>query len=108
MNKETEQDNLQKPESLQQLLGEITPDIYFSLRTAVEIGKWGDGSKLSSQQLESSMQAIILYESKNVPENERTGFNLPNNCSSKPSVNREEKITLRQDSPESDKEENEI
>ncbi|HET8710272.1 MAG TPA: DUF1315 family protein, partial [Spongiibacteraceae bacterium] len=43
-------------------------------RTAVEIGKWPDGRKLTSEQRELCLQAIIAYEAKHIPETERTGF----------------------------------
>lgn len=62
-----------KPESMDQLLAEITPAVYDSLREAIAIGRWGDGSRLSQEQLELCMQAVILYETEHLPENERTG-----------------------------------
>lgn len=71
------------PETLELLLQEITPSVYDSLRTAVEIGKWSDGGKLSSEQLENCMQAIILYEAEHISENDRTGALLNSNCESK-------------------------
>lgn len=71
------------PETLELLVEEITPSVYDSLRTAVEIGKWDDGSKLSSEQLDYCMQAIILYEAEHVPEDDRTGALLNSNCESK-------------------------
>ena len=71
------------PETLELLLQEITPSVYDSLRTAIEIGKWDDGSKLSSEQLENCMQAIILYEAEHISENDRTGALLNSNCESK-------------------------
>lgn len=71
------------PETFEQLLEEITPSVYETLRTAIELGKWGDGVKLSSAQLENCMQAVILYEAEHVPENDRTGALLNSNCESK-------------------------
>ncbi len=73
--------NIQQKESLAELIDEITPAIYDNLKTAVELGKWPDGKKLDSQQLENCMQAIILYEARNVPEQDRTGFALATSCS---------------------------
>jgi uncharacterized protein YeaC (DUF1315 family) len=58
----------------QQLIGEITPDIYRNLKRAVEIGKWPDGRALTHEQRELSMQAVIAYELRHVDERERTGF----------------------------------
>lgn len=83
MSEALEQFLLQAPESMEQLIEEITPDIYANLKSAIELGKWNDGSRLSAEQLESCMQAVILYESKNLPQQQRTGFDLVANCSSK-------------------------
>lgn len=58
----------------QKLIETITPEIYANLKTAIEIGKWPDGRSLSSEQRELCLQAVIAYELKNIPENERTGF----------------------------------
>lgn len=58
----------------QQLIETITPEIYANLKTAIEIGKWPDGRSLSGEQRELCMQAVIAYELKNIPENERTGY----------------------------------
>lgn len=74
---------LMTPSSVDELLDEITPAVYESLKTAIELGKWEDGSRLSAEQLEHSMQVVILYELKHVPESERTGAELPMGCKSK-------------------------
>lgn len=50
--------------SLETLVKSMTPEIYQRLLTAVETGKWLDGSELTEQQQESSLQAILLYQSK--------------------------------------------
>lgn len=57
-----------------QLIETITPEIYVNLKTAIEIGKWPDGRSLSNEQRELCLQAVIAYELKNIPENERTGY----------------------------------
>ncbi|MFP3570326.1 DUF1315 family protein, partial [Paraburkholderia sp. SIMBA_030] len=41
-----------------QMIENITPEIYESLKTAVEIGKWSDGRKLTVEQKELSLQAV--------------------------------------------------
>lgn len=66
-----------KPESIAELLDGITPEIYRRLRDAVELGKWETGQLLSDEQREYCMQAIIAYEHKYVPLDERTGFMNP-------------------------------
>lgn len=73
----------QRPESVEKLVSEITPDVYESLKTAVELGKWEDGTKLTPEQLENSLQIIILYEAEHVQEEDRTGALLNSNCQSK-------------------------
>ncbi|UFH51577.1 YeaC family protein [Pseudomonas sp. KNUC1026] len=65
------------------LIENITPDIYQSLKTAIEIGKWSDGRKLTQEQKELSLQAVIAWEMQNLPEEERTGYMGPQECSSK-------------------------
>lgn len=56
------------------LVESMTPAIYRSLKRAVEIGKWPDGRPLSSQQRRESLQALIAWGEKHLPENERVGF----------------------------------
>ena len=56
------------------LIDKLTPDIYQRLKKAVETGKWPDGRRLTAEQRESSLQAVIAYEHRhNLPENQRTG-----------------------------------
>lgn len=61
----------------------ITPEIYRSLKLAVEIGKWPDGRKLSQEQKELTLQALIAWEIHNLPEDERIGYMGPQECGSK-------------------------
>ena len=56
------------------LIQRITPETYKTLRLAMEIGKWGDGSKLTQEQKELPMLAMIVWEQANLPEEERTGY----------------------------------
>lgn len=71
-----------KPESLSELVAGITHDIYVELRSAIELGKFNDGARLSQGQLDNCIQLMILYEQQQLPQNQRTGFNLPDNCKS--------------------------
>ena len=66
-----------------QMIENITPEIYESLKLAVEIGKWADGRKLTSEQRELSLQAVIAWELQNLPEEQRTGYMGPQECVSK-------------------------
>ena len=62
---------------LQQLLNNLTPDIYQNLKRAVELSKWPDGNRLTGEQRQLCMQAMIAYESKHLPPQERTGHLPP-------------------------------
>jgi len=66
-----------KPESIDELIDGITPEIYQNLRSAIELGKWETGEPLSDEQKEYCMQAIIAYEHRHVPVERRTGFMNP-------------------------------
>lgn len=56
------------------LIANITPEIYTSLKRAVEIGRWPDGRRLSTEQRELSLQAVIAWEARHLPESQRTGY----------------------------------
>lgn len=56
------------------MIDNINPETYASLKLALEIGKWPDGNKLSREQQELTMMAIIAWEQKNLPEEERSGY----------------------------------
>ncbi|WP_064605266.1 YeaC family protein [Photobacterium sp. J15] len=49
---------------LEQLLNSMTPDVYQRIVTAVELGKWPDGTPLTQEQRDSAMQAVMLYQSR--------------------------------------------
>ena len=69
--------------TIAQMIENITPEIYASLKLAVEIGKWSDGRKLTTEQRELSLQAVIAWEMQNLPEDQRTGYMGPQECASK-------------------------
>jgi uncharacterized protein len=48
--------------SFQQAIKNMPEEVYQKLRTAVELGKWPDGSVLTPEQKESSMQAVLLWQ----------------------------------------------
>ena len=60
--------------SLQALIESITPEIHENLKTAVEIGRWANGDRLTPEQIEHSLQAIIAYEAHHLSEEQRVGF----------------------------------
>ena len=49
--------------------------LYERFKKGLELGKWPDGKKLTQQQKETCMQAIICYEDLHkINETERVGF----------------------------------
>jgi len=64
-------------QNFQQLIDNITPEIYSNLKTAVEIGRWPTGVKLTRDQRHLSMQAIIAYEVKHFAAEARSGYIPP-------------------------------
>ena len=56
-----------------ELINTITPEAYLNLKRSVELGKWPDGTRLSKDQREQCMQAVIAYDAKNLSEDERIG-----------------------------------
>lgn len=65
------------------MINDINPEIYASLKQALELGKWGNGTQLTQEQKELTMMAIIAWEQKNLPEEERTGYLGGQECGSK-------------------------
>ncbi len=44
------------------------------LKSAIELGRWENGEKLTSEQVESAMQAVMLWEAKNIGNNNTEPF----------------------------------
>lgn len=58
-----------------ELIARLDPTVYQNLRQSVELGRWPDGRKLTAEQREISLQAVIYYENLHkMPEQERTGY----------------------------------
>ena len=60
--------------TFEELLQSMTPEIHATMKTAVELGKWADGRRLSAEERESCMQAVIAYDELHLPEAQRVGF----------------------------------
>ena len=60
-----------------QLIESVNADTYQSLKRSVELGKWSDGQKLSREQRALCLQAVIAWETNNLPEEERSGYIEP-------------------------------
>ena len=72
--------------NFQEMIDNMSPEVYESLKYAVEIGKWPNGVPLTQEQKELCLQAVITYDYSNKGEEERVGFidrNAHLGCSSK-------------------------
>jgi len=59
----------------ERMIETMTPQVYESLKLAVELGKWPNGERLSAEQRETSLRAVIAYEVKHeMPTEQRVGF----------------------------------
>ena len=50
--------------NINELVKNLTPDVYENLRTAVELGKWPDGKPLNDAQKDNSLQLVMAYQAK--------------------------------------------
>jgi len=60
--------------NFEKMIAAMTPEVYQSLRRAVELGKWPNGERLTDEQRETSLRAVIAYDQTKLPEHERTGY----------------------------------
>ncbi|MDP9767927.1 DUF1315 family protein [Kosakonia cowanii] len=51
--------------NIDEIVSNMTPEIYQRLATAVELGKWPDGVALTPEQKENSMQLVMLWQARN-------------------------------------------
>ncbi|MFP5429367.1 MAG: YeaC family protein [Gammaproteobacteria bacterium] len=62
------------PAVLEKMLETLTPEIVDSFRRAIETSKWPDGRRITEEQRTTCMQAVIAWEHRHLPENQRTGY----------------------------------
>ncbi len=65
------------------MIDNIDAETYASMKLALELGKWSDGTRLNQEQKELTMRAIIAWEQKNLPEEQRSGYLGGQQCGSK-------------------------
>lgn len=69
--------------TFERMIHQMTPAIYESLKQAVALRKWPDGRRLSAEQTELCLEAVIRYEwENNVPEDQRVGYLEQRTCGS--------------------------
>ncbi|MBE8215174.1 MAG: YeaC family protein [Endozoicomonadaceae bacterium] len=60
----------------------LSPDIITSLKKMIETSKTPQGHTLSLEQIQSSMQAVLLWEKIHIHHEDQTGF-IVNDCKKK-------------------------
>ncbi|MGJ3256410.1 MAG: YeaC family protein [Alcanivorax sp.] len=81
-------------QSFDDLIAAMTPEVCDNMRRAIETGKWADGRPLTREQRETCLQAVIAWESKNLPEDQRSGY-MEQQCKSGGDEPEEQPVTLR-------------
>lgn len=62
------------PDSFDELLSSITPEVHSKLKQAIELGRWENGERLSKEQVELCMQAVIAYDEIHLSEEDKIGY----------------------------------
>ncbi|WP_168204225.1 DUF1315 family protein [Aliikangiella coralliicola] len=57
-----------------QTVANLNPEVVQKLKTAIELGRWENGEKLTSEQVESAMQAVMLWEAQYIGNKENEPF----------------------------------
>ena len=76
---------------MEEFLTAMTPDIYRNLKQSLELGRWPNGERLTDEQRETGLRAIIAWEYEHLPEQERVGY-MPQKCTSAEKTGVEETI----------------
>ena len=56
------------------LLRQITPELYRTFRRSLELGRWPDGREMTPEQRAHCLRAVIAYDQMHKNESERVGF----------------------------------
>lgn len=67
--------------TFEKMINQMTPAIYESLKQAVSLRKWPDGRRLTPEQTELCLEAVMRFEVENsVPEENRVGYLEQRTC----------------------------
>ena len=67
------------------IINEMTPEAVGNLKRMIELGKKPDGRKLSRQEKEACMEAIVCWEAKHLERTQRSGY-IEQRCAKKASI----------------------
>ena len=61
--------------TVEELIKAMTPDIYRTMKSSLELSRWPDGRKMDKDQKPLCMEALIRYETiTNMPAEQRIGY----------------------------------
>lgn len=67
--------------TFERMIQQMTPAIYESLKQAVSLRKWPDGRRLTDEQTELCLEAVMRFEAENnVPAENRVGYLEQRTC----------------------------
>lgn len=81
--------------NFKEMIDNMSPEVYARLKQAVELGKWPNGVRLTQEQKELCLQAVITYDYSNKPEESRVGYidrNVHTGCDTKTSTSDHETV----------------
>ena len=55
---------------INQVIDDMPHEVYERLLSAVELGKWEDGSPLTQEQRDSTLQVVMLYQARRLDQHE--------------------------------------
>lgn len=84
---------MQNPD-FDELVARMDEAAWRNLRRAVETGRWPDGHRLPDEQRALCMRAVLAWEARYLPPEQRTGYIEPGGCPS-PAAD-EQPVTLRE------------
>ncbi|QLE85523.1 DUF1315 family protein [Shewanella sp. Scap07] len=60
---------------INKVIDDMPEEVYQSLLSAVEIGKWEDGTVLSQQQRDQTQQLVMLYQARRLNQTDHFTIN---------------------------------
>ncbi|QSX28464.1 YeaC family protein [Shewanella cyperi] len=55
---------------INRIIDEMPHEVYERMRSAVELGKWEDGSVLSEEQRDNTLQVVMLYQARRMQQDQ--------------------------------------
>ncbi|GGQ23353.1 YeaC family protein [Shewanella litoralis] len=55
---------------INKVIDEMPDEVYQRLLSATELGKWDDGTVLTEQQRESTLQVVMMYQARKLNQTE--------------------------------------